>query len=396
LKYGIISESTPAVAVMGHVDGQSATGALSIPASVTYNGKNYSVTAVDLSSFHDCNGLTSLTLPNTITSIGNHAFFECTGFTGPLTIPDSVTSIGESAFGGCVGFTSLSIGSGVQTIGEQAFSDCEGIVGTVTIPSSVTTIIDGAFAGCGGTELIVESGNANYKAVDGMLMTKDGTYMIGSLISKTGQLNIPSGVNHITVYAFLNCTKITELIIPDGVEYIDYNAFENCSGLTSMTIPSSVTTINDDAFLGITFYAENGTTKLSPTVGNLSGHSFSGTSTKMVRDPVVTYSVTYVSSGQTSGSVPTDGTAYKSGDTATVLGNTGDLVRDGYTFGGWSYNGVTYKAGDKITISENVVLTAVFNSNAAPSSDNTAIIAVCAVVVVAILCGAGYYFLKRR
>ena len=99
-------------------------------------------------AFSDCSGLTSLTIPSSVTSIGENAFDGCSGLTS-LTIPSSVTSIGEDAFYGCSGLTSLTIPSSVTSIGESAFMGCSGLT-SFTIPSSVTSIGWGVFCGCSG------------------------------------------------------------------------------------------------------------------------------------------------------------------------------------------------------------------------------------------------------
>ena len=107
-----------------------------------------SVTSIGEESFRGCSGLTSLTIPSSVTSIGNNAFEGCSGLTS-VTIPSSVTSIGRAAFAGCIGLTSLTIPSSVTEIGEQNFWGCSGLT-SVTIPSSVTSIGEGAFAACSG------------------------------------------------------------------------------------------------------------------------------------------------------------------------------------------------------------------------------------------------------
>ena len=142
-------------------------------------------------AFSGCSGLTSLTLPSSVTSIGDNAFSGCSGLTS-LTLPSSVTWIGWDAFTGCSGLTSLTIPSGVTWIGYYAFEGCSGLT-SLTIPSSVTSICGGAFYGCSG---------------------------------------------------------LTSLTIPSGVTSIGEMAFNGCSGLTSLTIPSSVTSIGDWAFKG--------------------------------------------------------------------------------------------------------------------------------------------------
>ena len=165
-------------------------------------------------AFYGCNGLTSLTIPSSVTSIGDYAFYECCGLTS-LTIPSSVTSIGREAFYCCCGLTSLSIPSSVTSIGYRAFFRCTGLT-SLTIPSSITSIGVYAFSNCTGLT----------------------------------SLSIPSSVTSIGANAFSNCSGLTSLTIPSSVTSIGICAFEGCSGLTSLSIPSSVTSIGDYAFEG--------------------------------------------------------------------------------------------------------------------------------------------------
>ena len=106
------------------------------------------VTSIGGSAFSGCSGLTSLTIPSGVTSIGGSAFSGCSGLTS-LTLPSSVTSIGHQTFSGCSGLTSLTIPSSVTSIGNQTFSGCSGLT-SLTIPSCVTEIYYGAFRGCSG------------------------------------------------------------------------------------------------------------------------------------------------------------------------------------------------------------------------------------------------------
>lgn len=99
-------------------------------------------------AFYNCTGLTSITINDGVTSIGDDAFRNCTGLTS-ITIPDSVTSIGLQVFWGCIGLTSVTIGGGVTNIGTYAFRECTGLT-SITIPNSVASIGYSAFSGCRG------------------------------------------------------------------------------------------------------------------------------------------------------------------------------------------------------------------------------------------------------
>ena len=105
-----------------------------------------SVTSIGNHAFNSCSGLTSITIPNSVTSIGDYAFSGCSGLTS-VTIPNSVTSIEEGVFGNCSGLTSVTIPNSVTSIGGYAFGGCSGLT-SVTIPNSVTSIGRAAFNGC--------------------------------------------------------------------------------------------------------------------------------------------------------------------------------------------------------------------------------------------------------
>ena len=159
-----------------------------------------------------CFGLTSVTIGNSVTSIGNHAFSDCSGLTS-VTIPNSVTSIGDYAFAHCSGLTSVTIPNSVTSIGDGAFYYCSGLT-SVTIANSVTSIGYYAFRNC----------------------------------SKLTSVTIPNSVTSIGNGAFWSCSSLTSITIPNSVTSIGAEAFRGCSGLTSVTIPNSVTSIGDGAF----------------------------------------------------------------------------------------------------------------------------------------------------
>ena len=171
-----------------------------------------SVTSIGNNAFYGCNGLTSVTISNSVTSIGENAFRDCSGLTS-VAIPNSVNNIGNSAFQGCSGLTSVTIPNSVTNIGNNAFYGCNGLT-SVTISNSVTSIGENAFRDCSGLTSVA----------------------------------IPNSVTSIGDRAFLNCTGLTSVTIGNSVTRIGTGAFRNCTGLTSVTMPNSVTSIGNYAF----------------------------------------------------------------------------------------------------------------------------------------------------
>ena len=225
-----------------------------------YDGSNYTTSNDELGdfAFYGCSGLTSLTIPSGVTSIGKSAFYDCSGLTS-LTIPSSVTSIGESAFYGCSGLASLTIPSSVTSIGDFAFAFCSELI-SLTIPSSVTSIGESAFGGCSGlASLTIPSSvtsisTAAFSGCCGLTsltipssVTSIGTHAFMGCSGLTS-LTIPSGITSIGAYTFAECSGLTSLTIPSGVTSIRSQTFSGCSGLTSLTIPSGVTSIGKEAF----------------------------------------------------------------------------------------------------------------------------------------------------
>ena len=203
------------------------------------------VTGIGDYAFYGCSGLTSIIIPQGVTSIGVEAFSDCTSLTnitvavdnsnhesidgvlynkagtsliacpGGLTnisIPQGVTSIGDYAFYSCPGLTSINIPNSVTSIGDDAFTYCLGLT-SISIPQGVTSIGDNAFAQCRGLTSI----------------------------------SIPQGVTGIGDNAFQSCNSLISISIPQGVTSIGDNACQFCSGLTSITFNSAATTIYDDA-----------------------------------------------------------------------------------------------------------------------------------------------------
>jgi len=211
------------------------------------------VTTIGSEAFYPCINLTSVTIPNSVISIGDWAFSSSNLVS--VTIPNSVISIGDWAFYGCSSLTSVTIGTGLTTIGELVFTDCISL-----------TAID------------VNSGNTAFASETGVLFNKEKTILIQYPAGKTNttyiipngvttignrafshhynylgtstlaSVMIPNSVTSIGEAAFYNCSSLAFITIPEGVTSIEYATFLNCLELTTVTLPNSITSIGELAF----------------------------------------------------------------------------------------------------------------------------------------------------
>ncbi len=178
--------------------------------TITGSGDMYN----GMQQWHDqySSEITTINLPNTMTSIGEYAFSDCTSLTSVI-IPNGVTSIGKSAFSLCSSLTSVVIPNSVTSIGNEAFTHCYSLT-SINIPNSVTSIGEAAFGQCVALSAI----------------------------------NIPNSVNSIAPGAFCECFALASVTLPENLTSIEYYLFYECYALNHITIPSSVTTIEDGAF----------------------------------------------------------------------------------------------------------------------------------------------------
>ena len=245
-----------------------------------------SVTSIGEYAFYCCSGLTSVTIPNSVTSINRTAFIGCSklidinveidntkyasengvlfnkektnllrypaGKSGTTyIIQNTVTSIGDYAFYGCRGLTTITIGNSVTDIGYEAFSYCSGLT-SVTIPNSVTSIRNSAFINCSKLKDInVEIDNTKYASENGVLFNAEKTNLLCYPAGKPGTTYIiQNTVTSIGDYAFYGCSGFTSITIPNSVTSIGNYAFYGCSGLTSFSISNFMTSFGVDAFTG--------------------------------------------------------------------------------------------------------------------------------------------------
>lgn len=255
----------------------SSMAEITVPATVSYAGKTYRVTAIAAEAFYFNMKTTSITLPDGLETIGGSAFFFASGIK-TLHIPDSVKTIGAMAFN-YVSNAALNIpasiefigdsafsGSGVvggdfpeslNYIGEKAFLNCTGLT-TISLPTSVENYGANIFYGCSNVTYVELPQNME-KIPNGLLWNCTGLkrIYIPSSVREIGnaafygsgleKLNLPDGLQKIDQWAFCS-TKLKEIIIPDSVQTVEYRAFIYCDGVENCVVGSGVKEIGQDAF----------------------------------------------------------------------------------------------------------------------------------------------------
>jgi len=185
-----------------------------------------------------------------VTSIGNDAFFNGQGIYSKLTsvtIPNSVTNVGDGAFAECGGLTNITIGTNVINIGTDAFQACNGLT-NIAIPASVISIGNEAFADCGHlTAITIDTNNPTYSSVAGVLFDKSQATLIQCPGGKVGSFTVPNTVSSIGTNAFRYCTALTNITITAGVTNIGYETFEYCASLTTITVNTNNSTYSSPA-----------------------------------------------------------------------------------------------------------------------------------------------------
>jgi len=274
-------------------------------------------------TFEDCAKLETVTIPKTVTSIGDSAFRRCTNLAN-VTIPKSVVTIGASAFEECDSITSIEIPGELTTLNGSTFKGCDSLE-SVKLPDSITVIRDQVFYNC---------------------------YSLA-------QINIPVSVYTVFESAFRGCVELKEAVFTDALTYFDNYVFEGCVSLEKVVFGKNIQTIESYAFKNcpdLVIYGYAGTVAQSCAASY--GLEFVDISPK-------SYTVTYHANGGVGEPAPQIKEEGKTINLSTIV-----PVLDGYTFLGWakksSATSIDYQAGEEYSEDADVTLYAVWSSGSAP------------------------------
>lgn len=264
----------------------------------------YTVVGIADNAFHEDYDLVSITLPESLTSIGESAFGFCQALTS-IVIPDQVTEIGASAFEYCYALKSVKLSKNLKTIREKVFSNCEALqeveipegvtaigsyaftncplVTTFQLPSSLMTIGSYAFAGCQRTAIKIPEG---VKTI--------GEYAFAYCRFLT-DIQLSKELTSIGSYAFQSCRALTSIEIPVGVKLIDNYSFEECLALKTVKLPDTLATIKSGAFSGCTSLVS---IEIPESVKVIRGNAFEGASLSMIYGYSGSYAQVYAASHQ--------------------------------------------------------------------------------------------------
>ena len=228
--------------------------------SLTEVGLPAGLRTIGRNAFSFCKSLASVALPGKLTTIGNSAFEACTALRS-VTLPASLQTLGEKAFFNCTNLKTVTVKNGVTRIGGDAFGYCNQL-GSVTLPASVAILGNGVFQNCAGlTRAVLPEG----------LVRIPSELFYGCTALETA--DIPASVRFIGDYAFYNCKKLQSAALPAGLVELGDSVFRECHSLTSVSVPGGVANVGTAAFMDCVHLAN---VTLSPGVREIGNSAFFG------------------------------------------------------------------------------------------------------------------------
>ena len=223
------------------------SGAITIPSTVTYDSKTYSVTSIGYGAFYNCSSLTAITIPEGVTSIGNYAFSGCSRLTS-ITLPESVTSIGFDAFYNCSSLTAIILPEGVTSIGSSAFQYCSSLYKVINYSNLSLSKGSSNYGYVAYYAEVVYRGSELTTVGDYQFYTSNGIHSLVNYIGDDTEIVLPDSYNgenyKIGDCAFSGCRSLTSIILPEGVTSIGNYAFDNCTSLKKVTFEDGSSTLS--------------------------------------------------------------------------------------------------------------------------------------------------------
>lgn len=238
------------------------TGDIVIPETVRHGNTDYTVTTVQSNAFKD-NEITSISLPNTISVMGDACFESCSRLES-VTLPAGLTLLGKSCFRNCRNLVSVNIPKGVTTLGDYCFEGCSSLP-SVDLPDGIKEFGNGCFSSCSSLTSVVLPGSLHTMGYCCFLdcnKLKEVTFFGGTIsvlpqesfynCKSLESIVIPEGVKEIGYHCFYNCTGLASITLPEGITRLADFCFAECTSLSSITLPNSITDIGKDCFFGCT------------------------------------------------------------------------------------------------------------------------------------------------
>lgn len=213
------------------------SGSIVLPESITHEGTEYRVTTIAQQAFF-MSGITSITIPNSVTEIQQYAFAACRELSS-ITLPEGLSKITYRAFSQCIKLTEIALPESVTEIEDFAFRDCTSLT-AIDLSNQVTRIGNNSFYNCTALQqFTVAEGNPAYASVDGILFDKAKTTLLAYPNAKGAVYTIPDEVTAIGSGAFQGCNSLTSITFGKGVASLGSNPFMSCTGLQEILVDAA-------------------------------------------------------------------------------------------------------------------------------------------------------------